>query len=464
MIPRVEADYVPPPVEELEQLILATMEAAARIMGLDHRPTDTGTVTLGEEWVFRGVGPSVWNSHARVPRVDISVANTRLDFGRLLQCPEANHLREIVEEARVKVRPRSSPVLWGSVFRTIIYNGADPWVRGTLSAFAREEATRLHELLGMTLTKVVASAPVMNFDCPGEDRVQLSSWMWLRRLSSEERAWLLSDDGWKRGHSTLLGLTDVRWTTWALEMEYYPPEALSGLPMHESEDLNPHFDSIISALRLFKDANVGRCEISCFEEPLHRPMYWHTVEHCSTRIDHEDLLYVLGNEEIPLFRAFLSQYCKEVSRKDMSPLAIAIPRYNDTFYHQRDWEREIDCVMALEALLGTRGDNLADRFALRGSALFSLEPGRQGTIYKLLRAAYDQRSRMLHQGRPPEEATVDVLVRFTRRAIKTYMDFPSFMRHKGNYPFVDEYAKTRPQGVTIEQFVLDRLKVAGRSS
>jgi hypothetical protein len=444
----------------LERLILRTVEAGAAIMGLDHRPTVDGTVRFVDEYPITGIGKGVTNTHARVPDVDYSIAQTKLDYTKLWTSPEAKQLRDLIAVREHRRGPRERQYVPGSVVGTIIHNGCGPWVRQTLPEFARTEAVGLREFLASDSTRVLSSAPLKNFDCPGRDRVSLTSSVWLRRLSQAERSWLLSNDRWKRGHQTVLDLTEARRTAWAIEAEYFLPETLGGFPGRGSEDYSQEFDRVVSGLRLFKAANIGRCGITDFEEPFHRPMWLYTHPHYSTTVDPFGPVYLLDSAEVSELVNFFGRYSEEAEWGATSPLSRAIQRFNDTFYHERPEERELDCVIALDCLLGTRERGMTRKFASRGSTLFAKDPADKVRLSKLLAEAYGRRSSLVHDGLTTPWSRLEELVARTREAVRAYLSFPPLLRDKTNLPHIDEYARLKNPGVDVGVFVQQRL--AGR--
>lgn len=453
-------DKVTPVIElgVLESIIVGIVEAAARIMGLAHEPTSSGSVRLGEEYLITGIGETMTNTYARVPEVDFAIAQTKLDYAKLWEAPEAIQLRELVAAKERRRGSRRRDYMPGAVVRTIIHDGSDPWIRNRLNAFARDEAVRLRDFLASDATRILSSAPLVNFDCPGRDSIRLRNSIWLRRLSQRERASLLSSDRWKQGHATVLDLTEARRTAWAIETEHFAPETLGGFlaGMGGSEDFSGAFDRVVSGLRLFKSANVGRCEITDFEEPFHRPMWHLTTPHFSTEVDPFDALYRIEPDEAASLIDFLGRYERETGSSAFTPLSVAIQRYNDTFYHERPEERELDCVISLESLLGPRGPGLARKFAVRGSVLFAETPADRERIRSLLKSAYQRRSDLIHRGRKQSGPHIVELIETTRRAILRYMQFPAQLRAESALLLVDDYARLARPATDVVTFVLER--------
>jgi hypothetical protein len=241
-----------------------------------------------------------------------------------------------------------------------------------------------------------------------EDRIELGPGHWIAKLSLEQRAELqtealrlpLQGRTGNEASAFVAYMTSPKWITSlkALRTTEEPPPSLNDDHRFVFQLMTRQ---LLIALRLFKPGNVALryARISPrFWNPvagLHRDVWSSSVR--GIRVDS----YVLSAAEGQAFAKFHDDLRRKVWSK--GALGVAIRRFctaaerplGDSSDHLE--EQLIDLLIALEALLvPEKGTELSYRLATRGAALLGKNREDRIATFNLLRAAYDERSNIVH--------------------------------------------------------------------
>lgn len=264
---------------------------------------------------------------------------------------------------------------------------------GNVASFVDEAVSKTKEAAANPRQQVSFEAPLQNFEAEGPNRIDLTDRVYLKRYSSYERAHLLGGVN----SAAIFGVTttDIQFTAWALVTYGEWSSAWADVEVAQGR-----LAEVLSALRLFHDAPVGLLGLSAFGEPWHHVLMGYKNLYYQTQLlapDRPQLEYRLGTAEVERFKEFLSGYRTATARGQRGTLPIAIRRFNDTYFHTRWEDRYVDAVIAMEALfLSGERENQSFRFAACGSVLLGDTPEEREQLFRQLRRAYSQRSKLLH--------------------------------------------------------------------
>lgn len=105
--------------------------------------------------------------------------------------------------------------------------------------------------------------------------------------------------------------------------------------------------------------------------------------------------YELGDNDIAQLQSFFT----ELYEVDQSRFSLAIDRFNDSYARERERDRFIDLLIALEALFSEGTDSIGYKIRLRCACFLGKFPGvlkSKHKVFEFLKTAYDQRSGILH--------------------------------------------------------------------
>jgi Apea-like HEPN len=240
-----------------------------------------------------------------------------------------------------------------------------------------------------------------------QDRIELAPNLAIIRFSEREIEDTLSND-MDRGFSFgrpgaihLFGLeclVDV-----AKSIGEPPPQSFGDITYQRA---GAQFDRACSALRLFKTGAVSYTAIRV------QPMSWHPSAGVSTTASIYARLavgpaYTLSAEEVPALRE-LWELVQATRLGAERRLSTAMNRFNFGYERPRPEDKLTDFLIGFEALLLKKNERqeLEYRLALRGSRLVGKGEDERSQVFDLLKAAYSQRSTIVHGGIPKATVTV----------------------------------------------------------
>lgn len=171
------------------------------------------------------------------------------------------------------------------------------------------------------------------------------------------------------------------WSPYSVELrEYDPSSSISAI--------GEQFDELVTILRLWKPGGVGRSgwfgrmrrgdasQVTSSPKPTLRGGRW-----------------TLPLEEAPEFRRFFD----ELFPMNSSQFSLATARFDSYFSRPDDLDAFIDLLVALEAAFGDRSPGETGyKIALRAALFLEDDVQERERTFKLLKAAYDKRSGVLH--------------------------------------------------------------------
>lgn len=237
--------------------------------------------------------------------------------------------------------------------------------------------------------------------------VQLDPDLALIRIPDKvrEERWLHAMTGWVGA--------DMDWAVaqakYALQLRLELKKELVSDP-HVTPDGRPgiviareKFADVCSALRVFKSGRLGYQYITM------EPASWTPIPGgpgwgpAAKTILGE--VYELSEQEVEPFLE-LWAHVESASATKRSEMDVPLARFNLGYVERDARERLIDYVIGFEALLlGSEGE-LSYRLALRGAAMLGKDAGQRQTVRDELKAAYNQRNKIVHGGRPQDPAPI----------------------------------------------------------
>jgi len=246
-----------------------------------------------------------------------------------------------------------------------------------------------------------------NFEMDAE-RIRLDSNLFIIKISKKER-----QDLWLRARSlsgSAFSQLEVMSSKCALVFYLQVPKII-GSPQwippekYPSNIVRKRFDEVCSALRLFKEGNISYNSIQM------KATTWEPYGAINS-FGPLSKQYVLGSyrllkDEIRTFRSFWRFY-QRTSRSRSGSIGVAIRRFNFAYERTRQEDKFIDYLISLEALLFKKDEKqeLSYKLALRGSVLMGKNYNTKKEICDLLRAAYKERSNIVHGGTSKAVVTI----------------------------------------------------------
>ncbi|MGB8657748.1 MAG: hypothetical protein WCE90_08190 [Candidatus Zixiibacteriota bacterium] len=264
--------------------------------------------------------------------------------------------------------------------------------------------SRIEDLFYGENIHLVFSAPLQNFHCELET-INLAKDLRIVRMSREEREdlWRSSRYGGWLPDSLLPHLTHI------LELDCFKPKICKKTWDEFSKSIseeNPEqiakseFDSVVSALRLFKPGVMGfsyirTTSLTWFPLPGFGGFTTHYGQHF------ELAKYVLSESEAKEFETFFEEL---FGRKSVShlqyPLDLALNRFNYAYERKRPEDKLIDYMIAFEALYGAPGYMIA----LRAASLLGNIPDEKKQIFSEMKEARELRDNTVHGSTKKESA------------------------------------------------------------
>jgi hypothetical protein len=253
-------------------------------------------------------------------------------------------------------------------------------------------------------------SPLTSFEMEA-DQIELGRGLLLRRLSVQEREAMASSlASFMPFPHHITGAWPTGWEKFTLDLSFEVPKVIG----ERSPDLqiggagqiaSGRFQSVISALRLFKTGMVDLTTISTTS------VGWDIFGGLGltgrTRLPILGTPYTLSKAEGSAFVAFWADFHKRSAKKN-NRIELAMRRFNQAYERLSPEDRLIDYVIALEALLMKGGElqELGFRLALRGSVLLGQNANTRSEVFLRLRSAYSQRSHIVHGSAAPSEVRV----------------------------------------------------------
>jgi len=287
--------------------------------------------------------------------------------------------------------------------------------------------------------EIIVIIPLLNFELEGTEKVDLRDFI-IRKMTEDEIKMLLSYGA--LGEPFFLphgGLID---TIWCIELKVKFPSK------RKEENLTPHIERIITALRLFKKGSVQ------YSAVLRYPKVWRTFWHSSghRRVIHGPL-YILTNNDVEELKAFWSRF-KSLNIQNFPFLGVAIRRFNFSYDRRLLEDKLIDFITAFEALFlkGVERE-LSYRLALRCAYFLGKDEEERKKIFEILKGAYDARSKIVH-GEPIESKSFNKIINklnlksfaelsmqveeYLRESIKMFLDYLQSKSHDEIIKEIDE--------------------------
>lgn len=253
--------------------------------------------------------------------------------------------------------------------------------------------------------------PLVNFSSDASQPQQVSEHLFLVPFTPADKTALWNDDAMVFTHSAPpLSAHTLMSLSWKLSGTYAFRKNDTLNSNEAKQEVLQELGDIVTALRLLKKGDVGAPAIY---EKNQTPVLWQGVRKVN----------ILGNQQVRQFPLSPFQYY-ELSEheipdlKDLSKalhqlrtgqtqaslygdMAVALRRFNQSYNRELPEDQIIDLTIALESsLLAELRDELNYRLSLRGTALLASggkwEPSKSQA---LLKAMYDIRSNIVHNGR-----------------------------------------------------------------
>jgi Apea-like HEPN len=254
-------------------------------------------------------------------------------------------------------------------------------------------------------------APLNNFKM-GPEKVELKPSFSIIKLSTEERASLLSRISGMNALGTFTSYQGLESSEYALEFYIEEPKVIGNRP----PDFDPNkiaynivvqnFETALTALRLYKSGAVSYKHIienTDAWNPLGGAMHTPQFQYPPFLFGRT---YELANDEIQSFQEFWKQF--EQARIKENALKIALSRLAFTYERGRLEDRLIDYIIALEALLLENEPELRFKFSLRGAALLDNgNPAVRKKVFHELHEGYKQRNNIAHGDIPQQTIKID---------------------------------------------------------
>lgn len=302
------------------------------------------------------------------------------------------------------------------------------------------------EGIAMTGQPWTALAPLINFTKLSSGAFPVLPRVTIRGLTSDD---LGRDDP----HSLfrfLIGQTAAMVShlprSWALVGEFEQPRDVNVL---QSQVIHEEFSRVVDALHLLHDEMVefpfvilgeGRSPLysmGAHGAPFPPLQAW-------SRASNQPYTLSAGEED-PLRELAISLNDHFKAEPD-GAVAIGVGRINATRLRFTDADRIIDSAIALEAiLLKGSEDELSYRQAVRGAHLLGGSSATRSENFRLLRRAYDRRSKIVHGVKDPGTPSTDAIVSIARKVVLAFVAATRNVSHETLIQKLDESAVVGPK-------------------
>jgi len=215
----------------------------------------------------------------------------------------------------------------------------------------------------------------------------------LARLPNNLALKRLSDDGCSR----LIDQRPELMEDEDLLTHQYIIQRVTSIPVQESippaHSIRDEVYKVITALRLLKPGRVCATDLCrTGEVPGQLPVNMHAVGPLVNRRS-AGRTYVLNESDLPCLVQILNGLNSDIPDK----VPLAINRVNSAAERQTPEDQIIDLIIALEALYGgSDSEAIGYKIRLRAATYLSDSPEGRLEMFKLLKQAYDERSKVVH--------------------------------------------------------------------
>jgi len=289
----------------------------------------------------------------------------------------------------------------------------------------------LEEYIYTSGREMIVTVPLLNFELKDAEIVNLEDFV-IRRLTEDEIKRLLKFG--QIGIPISLPYGGLIYTLWCIELK------TKFQSKRKPENSIPRVEKIITALRLFKRGSLG------YSGVLEYPKVWKTMLWQSSygkRVV-SDSAYELANKDAIEFKKFWNKF-KNLNIKNYPFLDVAIRRFNFSYDKGLPEDKLIDFITTFEALFLPEKDELSYRLALRCAYFLGENKKRRAEIFKMIKKAYDVRSRIIHGESPQSKSIKKILNKlnlhslgelsmqmedYLRESIKKFLNYLPLKTHK----------------------------------
>lgn len=241
--------------------------------------------------------------------------------------------------------------------------------------------------------------PLNNFSMENE-KIELNSKFSIIKIPKQEIEQMIS---WSRDFGFFDQHIMSPFNEYALELFLETPKIFGDIStIHDKENSPDYvarkkFDEACSALRLFKRGAISPDKI------IVKSISWdpHGGVYSTGLLIRPAIgtLYKLSIEESIEFLRFW-EFFQRVRQKKLIRIDNALRRFNFAYERVRPEDRLIDYLIGFESLFLKKGERqeLEYRLALRGSVLLGRILEEKPTVFKQLKIAYNERSKIVHGG------------------------------------------------------------------
>ena len=181
---------------------------------------------------------------------------------------------------------------------------------------------------------------------------------------------------------------------------------------------------IITALRLFKAGSISCSEILVYQKTWRDLNEIPFILSMSSKIGRDANKYELTKEDIENLKEFWN-FFKSFNIKEYPFLDVAIRRFNFSYKRVLPEDKIIDFMIAFEALyFPDEKAELSYRLAFRCAYFLGKDESERQKIFKLLRNAYEMRSKIVHGRNLNSESVRELsieLEELLRKSIKKFL-------------------------------------------
>lgn len=350
-----------------------------------------------DDTTFGGTGPSMKTDLVVKPLTGSFILST---IDSLKNLPSARRLLEYAENNETirkhydayvsrEGKPVRGLALQDTISRDLFwtffrrYVGDPPDFSFDPQKFEREYSQMEDYLYGQFVYTYFAPIALLSFDAGAID---LGSGLTIRRTNQGEVNTIFGDDfafhsAPVRDFTTFNNVIECR------------------IEQSKFSELNGRIESVVSALRLFRQSGVGISSI--IQEPPQQ--VWGTVMLSSS--SGTMAMNLLGGtcrlsaEEVSQFKAFHARFLnlrELIAKKEY--MSLALRRYNSALDERQLEDRIIDFMIALEALFSSDARELRYRLSLRVAVFLGKNDTEREEILQFMKKAYDARSEIVHGG------------------------------------------------------------------
>lgn len=223
-----------------------------------------------------------------------------------------------------------------------------------------------------------------------EQEIKLDDNLTIRPLTENEKHYLV-------GSSTLFDIaprTQLGFASFVIEYVFDVKKALNAPASRYDYQEGDVLNQILATFRLIKPEKLGVLLV-LFDTFNLTPYFGESFSYTYERFRGTD--YRVSKDDITEIKNMWN-IVKSLDRRKFSFFKTAIGRFNFAYGRNKDEDRLIDLMIALESLFFKEEERseLGYRISLRTAVFLENEPADRNTIYKTMREAYYLRSRIVH--------------------------------------------------------------------